>query len=135
MPPTPAPPTDEELMAAAKEACENSHVPHFQAPSGAAVLTTDGRVFQGATVENVNHSLCICAERVAIFNAVTHGAAQIERMAVTAPEVYEHDMRGLMPCGACREVMKEFCTEDAEIIVDRLGEFTVYALLREAYQF
>jgi len=102
------------LVAAAIAARENAHAPFSKFRVGAAVLDDQGRVHTGCNVENATYGLTICAERVAIFKAVSEGARRFTRVAVVA------DTPNLTPpCGACRQILWEFCG-DVEIVLANL---------------
>ena len=96
------------LVEAAKTAQKNSYSPYSRYPVGAAVLTESGRIYTGCNVENASFGLTVCAERVAIFNAVSHGEKKILALCVAA--------KSAKPCGACRQVIIEFAPKDAEMI-------------------
>ncbi|OGR43669.1 MAG: cytidine deaminase [Elusimicrobia bacterium GWA2_61_42] len=96
------------LMEAAKTAQKNAYCPYSRYPVGAAVLTDSGRIYTGCNVENASFGLAICAERVAIFKAVSHGEKRIKALCVAA--------KSARPCGACRQVIIEFADKDAEMI-------------------
>src|SRR5271168_2339425 len=92
------------LVVAATAARENEHAPFSKFRVGAAVLDEQGRIHTGCNVENATYGLTICAERVAIFKAVSEGARKFRRVAVAA------DTEELTPpCGACRQILWEFC--------------------------
>lgn len=113
---------------AAWQARENAHAPYSQFQVGAALVTSDGRVFTGCNVENISYGLTICAERVAIGAAVAAGARDFQAIAVVA------DTRDpISPCGACRQVMAEFGIPRV-LLANRSGhvEFTLRALLPRA---
>jgi homotetrameric cytidine deaminase len=95
--------SDTELIATAARARTSAHSPYSHFPVGAAVLTATGRVFAGANVENASYGLTVCAERVAIWKAVTEGETEIVAIAVVSDG-------GASPCGACRQVMVEFAS-------------------------
>lgn len=97
-----------ELIEAAKNAQKNAYCPYSRYPVGAAVLADSGRIYTGCNVENASFGLAICAERVAIFKAVSHGEKKIRALSVAA--------KSAKPCGACRQVIIEFAPKDAEII-------------------
>lgn len=101
----------EKLVAAARAARERAYAPYSNFPVGAAVLCADGRVFEGCNIENASFGLTICAERVALFNAVAAGCREIEALAIVGPGADP-----LSPCGACRQVMVEL-SPDAEVIM------------------
>ena len=120
---------EEKLIEIAKNAVKNAHVPYLDFPVGAAVETETGELFSGCNIDNASTPLGICAERVAIFNAVLNGHKKIKRLAVTCPRNKGDKPENLMPCGACRQVMAEFMSPDAEIIVDGVGIFKLKDLL------
>lgn len=88
----------------------HAHAPYSNFPVGAAVCDERGRVFTGANIENASFGLTMCAERVAIFAAIASGARRITAIAVCA----RHD-NAITPCGACRQVMHEFCEPSAPV--------------------
>jgi cytidine deaminase len=102
----------ERLMAAARQAATHAYVPYSSFPVGAAVLTADGSVVTGCNVENASYGLTVCAERTAVFTAVAAGHRTIVAVAVTAPRVAT-----VTPCGACRQVLKEFKPRDQDLVV------------------
>lgn len=91
------------LVEAARRARAHAYSPYSGVKIGAAVLTSDGSIFTGANVENASYGLSVCAERNAIFNAVSNGARKIRAIAVVGKS---EDFTS--PCGACRQVMVEF---------------------------
>ena len=95
--------TPRELMAEAARARRRSHAPYSGFAVGAALLTRDGRVIHGCNVENASYGLAICAERNAVWKAVSEGLLDFEAVAVTAGRG-----QGAPPCGACRQVLHEF---------------------------
>lgn len=106
---------DEELLEAAREVRERAHAPFSKFKVGAAIRDNAGRIFTGCNVENASYGLTMCAERVAIFKAISEGAAKLERVAVVA------DTEKLtLPCGACRQLLWEFCG-DAELVLANLS--------------
>ncbi|GBC82372.1 Cytidine deaminase [bacterium HR10] len=98
--------TDAELIERATAARALAYAPYSEFAVGAAVLTADGRVFTGCNIENASYGLTICAERVALFKAVSEGARAFHRLAIVA------DTEALVsPCGACRQVLWEFAPD------------------------
>jgi len=103
------------LVEAALRVRENAHAPFSRFRVGAAVEDADGRVYTGCNVENATYGLTVCAERVAIFKAISEGARGFRRVAVVA------DTETLTPpCGACRQILWEFCG-DVEIVLGNLS--------------
>jgi len=94
---------DQELFAAAMSARQNAYAPYSKFAVGAAVRTMDGTVFTGCNIENASYGLSICAERTAIFAAISKGYFDLESLCVVADTV-----EPVAPCGACRQVMVEF---------------------------
>jgi cytidine deaminase len=112
----------EPLIAAAREAYEHAYAPYSHYRVGAAVLADDGQVYTGVNVENAVYPLTICAERAAIFRAVAAGARKITAVAVLTEN-------GGAPCGACRQVMREFGDDSMPIIIaDRSGASRTHTL-------
>lgn len=97
-----------KLVEAAKRAQKNAYCPYSRYPVGASVLTDSGRIYTGCNVENASFGLAICAERVAIFKAVSQGDKKIKAVCVAA--------KSAKPCGACRQVIIEFAPKDADMI-------------------
>ncbi len=109
--------TDEmrqRLIEAASQARQWAYAPYSHYAVGAAVLTASGRIYDGVNVENAAYPTGICAERVAIFKAVSQGERQFTAIAVVTE-------KGGTPCGACRQVISEFGIETAVLIVDEQG--------------
>jgi len=103
------------LIAAARTAREHAHAPYSNFRVGAAVRAKSGRVFTGCNVENATYGLTLCAERVAIFKAISEGERGFDAVAVVA------DTDSLTPpCGSCRQILWEFCG-DAEVILANLS--------------
>ena len=96
--------SDEVLLRAARAAAKASYSPYSDYPVGAALLSSDGRIFTGCNVENASYGLTMCAERVALFKAVSEGARSFKAIAVSARNVP-------WPCGACRQALNEFSPE------------------------
>ena len=108
--------TDDELIERAKEARLLAHAPYSHFAVGSALLAADGRVFTGCNIENATYSLTMCAERVAIFKAVSDGAQEIVKIAIVA------DSEPVTPpCGCCRQMIWEFSTEDAVVLLANLA--------------
>ena len=109
------------LMDTAKEASKKSYSPFSKFAVGAGVLTSSGKVYGGCNIENSSFGMTICAERCAIFKAVSDGEKEILAVAIYSPN--EDDC---YPCGACRQVMYEFQGErEIEIITEEKGELNI----------
>jgi len=108
---------EEKLIAAARQARERAHAPFSEFRVGAAVRTKSGRTFGGCNVENASYGLTICAERVAIFKAISEGEREFEAIAVVT------DTDTLTPpCGACRQIIWEFCGDVPVILANLKGK-------------
>lgn len=103
-----------KLVEAALSAREQAHAPFSKFKVGAALEDASGRIFTGCNVENATYGLTICAERVAVFKAISEGARAFKRIAVSA----DTDVL-TPPCGACRQILWEFCG-DVEITLANL---------------
>jgi cytidine deaminase len=115
--------TNEEravLISAASRARENAHAPYSQFRVGAALRANSGRIFTGCNIENSSFGLTLCAERVAVFKALSEGERRFDAIAVVADTE-----RLTPPCGACRQILWEFC-RDAEVVLANLsGQITM----------
>jgi len=120
----------QELIRQAQKARLQAYAPYSNYRVGAALLTTSGNLFTGANVENAAYPTCMCAERVAIFKAVSQGQREFQALAVVTSN-------GGTPCGSCRQVLAEFGLETVVLIADIEGrllqETTVASLLPGAF--
>lgn len=103
----------EKIWREAREAREKAHAPYSNFFVGAAVQTLDGKIYSGCNVENASYGATVCAERIAIFKAVSEGHKKFLRVAI----VSDSKGRAVPPCGMCLQVMAEFCDPTAEIIL------------------
>ncbi|MCF3941607.1 cytidine deaminase [Oceanobacillus alkalisoli] len=107
---------------------ETAYVPYSKFAVGAALRTKSGKVYTGCNIENAAYPVSLCAERVAIFKAISEGETEFEEMAVAADT-----NRPVPPCGSCRQVMSEFFSQDMEIHLTNLNQdiktFTMEKLL------
>ncbi len=121
-----------QLLITAKETMKYAYAPYSNFSVGAAVLTSDGRIYSGCNIENASYGATNCAERTAIFKAVSEGCSSISKIAVVCSSGHY-----AYPCGICRQVMAEFATEDMQIIledVDRgILELSLGEILPEAF--
>lgn len=115
----------QELMDNAKEAAKFSYSPFSRFAVGAAVITPSGKIYRGCNVENSSFGLTNCAERTAIFKAVSEGEKEILAVAIYSP-----NSDSCYPCGACRQVLYEFQGDDYEIdvVTENLGALEVQKL-------
>ncbi len=105
-----------ELIEQALLACKNSYSPYSRFAVGAALLTADGKVYMGCNIENATFTPTICAERVAIFKAVSLGDIDFKAIAIVGGK--DGDCTDFCPpCGVCRQVMREFCRDDFIVIL------------------
>jgi cytidine deaminase len=95
--------TDKQLIAAAFKALKNSHSPNSKFKVGAALLTKNGEIFTGVNIEFDAHSLTVCAERTALFNAISNGKKMFARLAIAT-----NSKEFKFPCGLCRQALGEF---------------------------
>jgi cytidine deaminase len=119
----------EELIARATLAREFAYAPYSDYSVGAALLSRSGRVYLGANIENAAYALTICAERVAVFKAITEGESEFAAIAVVTSN-------GGSPCGSCRQVLREFAPNIPVYIGDQSGNYretTVAQLLPDSF--
>lgn len=107
----------ETLIRAAQAARQWAYAPYSNYPVGAALLTASGRIYDGVNVENAAYPATMCAERVAVFKAISDGERQFEAIAVVTAN-------GGSPCGTCRQVLAEFGLDTIVIIADQDGNIT-----------
>ncbi len=118
--------TYQELVLKAIEARQNSYSPYSSFAVGAALLSADNKLYTGVNIENASYGLAVCAERTAIFKAISEGVNKFSALAV-ACDTDTFDTA--FPCGACRQVMAEFMDDETDIIVSiKSGEYRVYKL-------
>jgi cytidine deaminase len=111
------------LQAAALAARENAHAPYSKFRVGAALEDARGRVHTGCNVENATYGLTLCAERVAVFKAISEGAREFRRIAIAADTE-----RLTPPCGACRQILWEFCGDIELTLVNPRGKTETFHL-------
>ena len=108
----------DKLIRAAEEACGNSYSPYSSFPVGAAVLTSSGKIYAGTNIENASYGATMCAERVAIFKAISQGERKILAIAVYAGAADK-----AFPCGMCLQVLSEFAEDIPVILASEKGSF------------
>ena len=125
MPAPSALPSDDSLLAAARDAGANAHSPYsgWRVGSAAVFAETGATIFKGANVENGSYGLTICGERSAIFAGVVAGGRRLVRIAVTCTDSSGTLVAKIAPCGACLQVIAEFGTSDTAIVIDGRGMF------------
>lgn len=116
-----------ELLSLAGSAEERAYAPYSGVRVGAALLTRSGKIYLGANIENSAFSPSLCAERVAFSAALMAGERDFVKIAVTASKG-GRSLSKFPPCGVCRQVMAEFCTDDFEIILEESGAARCYSL-------
>ena len=116
-------PARQALIDAAQGARHHAHAPYSHFLVGAAVRTKSGKIFTGCNVENATFGLTVCAERVAVWKAISEGEREFDAVAV----VTESD-RLTPPCGACRQILWEFCGDAEIILANSKGQEETYRL-------
>lgn len=106
--------TDRELLEIAKKAMENAYAPYSHFKVGAALLCADGTVFSGCNIENASYGASNCAERTAVFNAVSEGYRDFSAIAIVSSGGGE-----TFPCGICRQVLAEFAPNIRVVLSDK----------------
>jgi cytidine deaminase len=110
--------SNKELRELAKEAGAKAYSPYSKACVGAAIVTSESKVYSGCNIENSSFGGTVCAERVAIFKAISDKHVRLKK-------VYVYTKDGWPPCGLCRQVMSEFADDDLEVIIgDESGKET-----------
>jgi len=108
----------EKLINIARAAREKAYAPYSRFRVGAALLTVQGQIYKGCNIENISYSLTVCAERVALLKAVSEGERNFAALAVIADgENY------CFPCGACLQVLSEFCSQSRIFMCNNRGDF------------
>ena len=111
------------LLQAALDVRQNAHAPFSNFKVGAAIEDEAGRIHTGCNVENATYGLTLCAERVAVFKAISEGARKFTRIAVAA----DTDML-TPPCGACRQILWEFCGDAELTLINLHGKTETFRL-------
>ncbi|NBW96113.1 MAG: cytidine deaminase [Planctomycetia bacterium] len=131
-----ATPSDDDLVAAAREAAARAYSPYSGWRVGAAVVFVEAPgPFAGANVENGSYGLTICAERVAIFGGVVAGGRRLERVVLACRDSAGHAVAKVAPCGACLQVMAEFGGPDTRVVIDGRGTFRLADFLPLPFEF
>ena len=128
---------EKELVEKSREAMNLSYSPYSHFTVGAALLCDDGTIYQGGNIENASYGAANCAERTAIFKAISEGHRKFKAIAISGG--HEKDDTDLCaPCGICRQVMREFCKPDFKIILSAnhgqdIKEYTLDEILPESF--
>lgn len=104
--------SEETLRTVADDMLDMAYVPYSNFPVGAALLTKNGEVYSGCNIENASYPLSNCAERTAMFKAISEGQKSFEKLVVTG-----NTEGPISPCGACRQVLIEFCEPDMPVVL------------------
>ncbi len=124
--------TDKELYGLAVKAMKNSYSPYSNCKVGAALLCVDGKVFTGTNIENAAFGPTVCAERVAVFKAVSEGEKEFSKIAVVGGK--GGVINGIFaPCGVCRQVLREFCQDDFQILLGETENSFKIVTLKELF--
>ena len=122
----------QKLIERAIVAREKTYSPYSHFGVGAALVCEDGSIYEGCNIENASYGATNCAERTAVFKAVSEGYTQIERIAIVSSSHQKTP-----PCGICRQVLAEFMTENAQILLadkDGIESYTIKDLLPESFK-
>lgn len=119
-----------ELIVSALEARKKAYTPYSEFKVGAAVLTNELRIYTGCNIENAAYSPGLCAERTAIYKAVSEGCRKIKAIAVVGDKTGDTITQYAFPCGVCRQVMREFSVPEEMIVIvaKSCEEYQVYTL-------
>ena len=115
------------LIMQAESARRHSYAPYSHFCVGAALLTKNGKVYTGVNIENASYTPTICAERTAIFKAVSEGEKDFEAIAIIGNKEGEKG-KFCSPCGVCRQVVAEFCQKDFKIVLGSVESYKVFTL-------
>ena len=122
-----------EMIAAARAAASQAYVPYSHFPVGAAFHTTDGQIIKGCNIENASFGLSNCAERTAIFKAISEGIKNFDAL-----YIFGETEEPISPCGACRQVISEFCPAEMPVYLisknDEIKETSVEELLPYSFK-
>ena len=121
-----------DLFNLAKDAMKKSYAPYSNYNVGAALLCKNEKIYKGCNIENASYSLTNCAERTALFSAISNGEKEFVAICIVGGingEINDY----AMPCGACRQALAEFCNEDFKVYIgideDNIKEYTLNELL------
>jgi len=115
-----------ELIDLAIETSKKAYVPYSHFPIGAVLVAKNGQIFTGVNIENASFGLTNCGERTAIFKAISEGVTEFEELIV-----YGETQKPVSPCGACRQVMAEFFSQDLKVTLVAKDKSTVVMTVKE----
>lgn len=118
----------QQLIRVAQEARTHAVAPYSHFQVGAALETTGNQIYSGCNIENASYGLTMCAERVAVFKAVSEGERKFKRLVI----VTDAQKSVTPPCGACRQIIWEFCGDIRIVLANKTGE-TIVLQMRELY--
>lgn len=122
------------LLEEAKKAREYSYSPYSHFAVGAALLTEEGKIYTGCNVENSSYGVSNCAERTALFKAVSEGEKEFSAIAIAGARVSSDGTKEEVfcpPCGVCRQALSEFCKEDLSVIIGKEDGTYMVTTLKE----
>ena len=115
-----------ELIDLAIDTSKKAYVPYSHFPIGAVLVAKNGQIFTGVNIENASFGLTNCGERTAIFKAISEGVTEFEELIV-----YGETQKPVSPCGACRQVMAEFFSQDLKVTLVAKDKSTVVMTVKE----
>ena len=116
-----------QLLETANQARENAYAPYSKYRVGAALLAQNGNVYTGCNIENASFGATNCAERTALFSAISDGVREFEAIAIVGGVDHTID-EAILPCGICCQVMSEFCTKDFPVILPYKDSYRIVTL-------
>ena len=116
-----------QLLETANQARENAYAPYSKYRVGAALLARNGNIYVGCNIENASFGATNCAERTALFSAISDGVREFEAIAIVGGVDNTID-ESILPCGICCQVMSEFCTKDFPVILPYKDSYRIVTL-------
>ncbi|MBR4669930.1 MAG: cytidine deaminase [Butyrivibrio sp.] len=106
-----------------------SYTPYSKFKVGAALLSSEGKIYTGCNIENASYTPTICAERTAFFKAVSEGVREFKAIAIVGGHADDKELDYCFPCGVCRQVMSEFCRDSFLVIIAKsVDEYRTFSL-------
>lgn len=113
---------NKKLIESAKESLKRAYAPYSKYYVGASVEDEKGNIYTGCNIENISYGATMCAERVAIFNAISNGSKKIKKIVIVSSGNIPY------PCGMCRQIMSEFMDKDGIVILEHNDKIESYSL-------